>query len=36
METRLNDLHRLDLRTLAWSLVMADTAAEVPDYLPHC
>jgi len=29
METRLNDLHRLDLRTLAWSLVMADTAAEV-------
>ena len=30
METRLNDLHRLDLRTLAWTIVMADTAAEVP------
>jgi len=29
METRLNDLHCLDLVTMQWTLVMADTGAEV-------
>lgn len=35
METRLNDLHMLDLRTLHWSLVIADTAMGEVNTVPR-
>lgn len=35
METRLNDLHCLDLETMQWSLVMADTGNGQVDSVPR-
>jgi len=35
METRLNDLHCLDLETMQWSLVMADTGNGLVDSVPR-